>query len=132
MIVSNQHSRYGSYARLHTSGFDCTVSTAPGLFKGSTLVKSVRPDGIVQVVPVAKAYLKRSLSKAERDAVHDYLVGMLDQLGNDELYIGGVLNLFGNDQTRLINVIGSAFSVAKARGLILDYIVGNPGPRLGA
>ncbi len=86
------------------------VSTAPGFFKGSALVMPVRPDGTVQRVPLAKAYLKRSLSKVERDAVHDYLVGALDQLGNDKI--------------SLTYAIEGAFSVAKARGLILDYIIG--------
>jgi hypothetical protein len=99
MSVSNERSRYGSYALLHTSGFNCIVSTAPGFFKGSTLVMSVRPDGTVQRLPLAKAYLKRSLSKAERDAVHDYLVGSLDQ--------------FGNDKISLVYAIEGTFSVAK-------------------
>jgi hypothetical protein len=39
-------------------------------------------------------------------------VGALDQLGNDEI--------------SLVYAIEGAFSVAKARGLILDYIIGKP------
>jgi hypothetical protein len=89
------------------------VSTAPGLFKGSTLIMSVRPDGTVQRLPLAKAYLKRSLSKAERNEVHDYLVGSLDQLGNGNI--------------GLVYAVEGTFSIAKARGLILDYIIGKPG-----
>jgi hypothetical protein len=61
---------------------------------------------------LAKAYLKRSLSKIERDVAHDYLVGALDELGNDKISLG--------------YAIEGAFSVAKARGLILDYIVRKP------
>jgi hypothetical protein len=63
MIVSNERPRFGSYALLQTNGFDCMVSTAPGFLKGSTLIMPAGPDGTAQRVPLAKAYLKRSLQK---------------------------------------------------------------------
>jgi hypothetical protein len=41
------------------------------------------PDGKTQGRPLAKAYLRRGLSKSARDAAHDYIIGVLDQLGAD-------------------------------------------------
>jgi hypothetical protein len=110
MIVWNKRSWFGSYAVLHTSEFDCMVSTALGLFKATIIVTSLGPDGKVKGWPLAKAYLRKGLfSKVRRDAIHDYVVGILDQLGRDKI--------------NLYYAIEGAFSVAKARGLLVDYII---------
>jgi hypothetical protein len=70
-----------------------------------------KADGSVNRTPLAKAYLKRSLSRADRDKVHDYIVNSLDGLG-----VNGSFDLNA--------AIEGTFSVAKARGLILEYIAG--------
>ena len=83
MIVSNKRSRWGSYAELSTTGFNCFVSTVPGLFKGSTLIIPTSPAGAVRQTPVAKAYLDRKLTKTERERAHDYILAGLDQYATD-------------------------------------------------
>jgi hypothetical protein len=111
MIVWNKRSWFGSYAALHTSAFDCMVSTAPslGLFRASILVMLLGPDGKTKGWPLAKAYLRRGFSKRKRDTAHDYIVGILDRLGDDK--------------TDVAYALEGAFSVAKARGFIVDYII---------
>jgi hypothetical protein len=108
MIISNERSKYGKYATVQTETFGCVISTAPGLFKGSTLVMALKPDGSVDRMPLGKAYLKRSLSRADRDQFHDYIVHMLDELGGTKVDLSAAVE--------------GTFSVAKARGLIVDYI----------
>jgi hypothetical protein len=108
VILSNERSRFGSVAMLHTTAFSCIVSTAPGLFKGSTLILSVGPEGAVGR-PVAKAYHKR-LSKTEREVVHDRIVSNLDACGDKPL----------------VYAVEGALSVAKARNQITGYIVHKP------
>jgi len=108
MVISNERSTFGKYAAVQTNAFGCMVSTAPGLFKGSTLVMALKPDGSVDRMPLGQAYLKRSLSRADRDGIHDYIVRMLDELGGTKV--------------DLVAAIEGVFSVAKARGLIVDYI----------
>jgi hypothetical protein len=85
------------------------VSTAPGLFKGSILIMALKPDGSANRMPVAKAYLKHSLSRAERDKIHDYIVNGLNELGAEGSF-------------DLNAAIEGTLSVEKARGAILDYI----------
>ncbi|SRR5712691_3846221 len=109
MIMLNERSHFGSRAVVRTDAFNCMISTAPGLFKGSTLVMQLGSDGTVRRMPMGKAYLKRTLSKADREAVHDHIVDSLDRLGGENF--------------SLVFAIEGAFSIAKARGLILDYIV---------
>jgi hypothetical protein len=109
MIISNVQSPFGKVAKIQTDAFSCSVSTLQGWFKGSTAVMANKPDGSLNKFPVAKAYLKRSLSRADRDQIHDYIVNSLDELGVDGSF-------------DLNAAIEGTFSVAKARGLIQDYI----------
>jgi hypothetical protein len=109
MIMSNVRSGVGKVATIQNDAFRCSVSTLPGLFKGSIAVMGRKPDGSLNKIPVAKAYFKRRVSRADRDMIHDYIVNSLDQLGADGRF-------------DLNAAIEGAFSVAKARGLIIDYI----------
>jgi len=83
MSVLNKRTRFGSYATIHTNLFDCIVSTVPGLLRSTILVVGLGPDGKPKGRPLAKAYLRRGfLSKGERDAVHDYIVNIIDRSGH--------------------------------------------------
>ena len=89
------------------------VSTAPGLVRTTILVIAVGPDDRKKGWPLAKAYLRRGfLSKLERDAVHDYIVNAIDQSGR-----------FVEIETNIGYALEGVFSVAKARGAIVDYII---------
>jgi hypothetical protein len=105
MILFNKRSRFGSVAMLDTTAFKCTISTALGLFKSSTLVLSVGPDGTIGR-PLAKAYHKR-MSKAQREAVHDRIISLIDAGGSMPLPFAAA----------------GSFSVAKREGLITGFIV---------
>jgi hypothetical protein len=109
MITSDVRSRWGKVTTIEHHAFGCMVSTAPGLFKGSILIMALKPDGSANRMPVAKAYLKHSLSRAERDKIHDYIVNGLNELGAEGSF-------------DLNAAIEGTFSVEKARGAILDYI----------
>src|SRR5262249_62060442 len=80
MTVLNKRTWFGSYATVHTTLFNCMVSTAPGLLRTTTLVTALGPGDKPKGWPLAKAYLRRGfLSKRQRDAVHDYIVNLIDQ-----------------------------------------------------
>jgi hypothetical protein len=82
MTVLHKRTWFGSYATIHTTLFNCMVSTAPGLVRTTILVITLGPGDKPKRWPLAKAYLRRGfLSKKERDAVHDYIVNFIDQSG---------------------------------------------------
>jgi hypothetical protein len=114
VIISNLRSSYGKVATIKTDAFGCMVSTAPGLFRGSILVMALNPDGSAKRMPVAKAYLKRSLSREDRDNIHDHIVNDLETWG------------IANIGMTLGQAIEHAFSMAKAEGHIRDYIAHVP------
>jgi hypothetical protein len=107
MIICNENSGFGKYAALRTSAFDCIISAAPGLIRSTILITALGPDGRAKGWPVAKGYLARG---AKREAAHNYIVDSLDELGRDKNHSIGC-------------AIEGAFSVAKARGFIVDYII---------
>jgi hypothetical protein len=117
MITSDIRSRWGKVSTIEHDAFGCMISTAPGVFKGSILVMAFKPDGSVNRMPVAKAYLKRSLSRADRDNIHDHIVNDLDTWG------------VANIGMSLRQAIEHTFSMAKAEGHILDYIAHTPHSR---
>src|SRR5262245_52302141 len=86
MTVVNKRSWwFGNYTTLRTNVFACVVSTAPGLFRPTVLIMAVGPNGEPKGWPLAKAYLPRLyFSKTARTIVHDYLVYVLDNSGEDK------------------------------------------------
>ena len=73
---------------------------------------------IVKWPLVAKARLRRGMTKEQRDEIHDRIAKLLDELGEKE-----VAGLQLPTPTRLANAIEATFSVAKARGQISSYDV---------
>ena len=106
MIVSNKQSSWGNYAEPNTTGFDFFVSTAPRNLSGSILAI---PTDVLRKSPGAKAWLNRKPTKIKRERVHDYICAGLDQTCNKG--------------TQIICAAEGTLSVAKARGLIDDYII---------
>lgn len=121
MIALNKKTTFGSITVLQTNSFVCSISTLPGLFRGTIAIMKANADGeIVNWPPVGKAYLARGMTREQRDAAHDYVAGLLDELGDN-----GVDDLsdIGSKQFCLANAMEGAFSVAKARGVVSKYII---------
>jgi hypothetical protein len=72
---------------------------------------------IVKWPLVAKARLRRGMTKEQRDAVHDHIAKILDGLGENETddFLGG------KQPISLANALEGTFSTAKARGQISGY-----------
>jgi len=121
-VVDTRSSWFRNYTTIRTNAFACIVSTAPGLFRPSVLILPVGPDGEQKGWPLAKAYLPRLyFSKKARNIVHDYIVNVLDNSGQDKTKSIGY-------------TLEGVFWVAKTRGYIVDYIIapsakGDPGSR---
>jgi len=112
VTLSTTRTQAGSYTVIRTKSFICGISSLRGLFGGTLGVMRANASGeIVKWPLVAKARLRRGLTKEQRDAIHDHIAKGLDDLGGKE-----VVGLH-----RLANAIEATFSVAKARGQISRY-----------
>jgi hypothetical protein len=122
MIVYNDRTTSGSYASIETKSFNCFVSTARGIFRGTTIVMTLSPDGTAKLPPIAKAYLRPLMTKEGRDGVHDYVVFILDQIGdNPDDAVSSYTPI--TDERRLTYSIEGAFEAAKARRYITSFII---------
>lgn len=127
MIVYNNRTRIGSYASIETNSFNCFVSTARGIFRGTTIVMMRNPDGTAKYPPIAKAYLRPLMTKEGRDRVHDYIVFMLNE-GGDRPHeststLASMVAPVSDERVRLVYTIEGTFEVAKARRFITSYII---------
>jgi hypothetical protein len=118
VTVSITRTHAGSYTVIGTKSFTCGVSSLPGLFGGTLAVMRANAEGeIVKWPLVAKARLRRGMTKEQRDAVHDDIAKGLDELGTQEIE-----DFLGRKQPiSLPNAIEGTFSVAKAQGQISSY-----------
>ena len=121
MIVYNNRTNVGSYAQLDTKSFSCFVSTARGIFRGSTIVLMRTPDGTAKLPPVAKAYLKPLMTKDGRDRVHDYVLTILNEVG--ERPHEALTTYASGERQRLIYSVEGTFELAKARRYITSFIL---------
>jgi hypothetical protein len=124
VIVYNNRTHIGSYAHLDTKSFNCFVSTARGIFRGTTIVMTRKPDGTAKLPPIAKAYLKPLMTRSGRDRVHDYILSVLDYVGDHPHDNASTLFEPVTDQRQLlIYATESTFDGAKARRFITSYII---------
>lgn len=112
MIASNKRTSAGSVGVLRTNSYVCCVSTLPGFFRGTIAIFKANANGeIVKWPPVGKAYLGRGTTRQQRNEIHDYVLGLLDDVGDN-----------GAGQTSLGSAMEGVFQVAKAQGIITKYI----------
>ncbi len=120
MIAFNTKSLAGSYTVLRNKSFICAISTLPGLWRGTVAIMRANADGeIVKWPPVGKAYFKRGMTREQRDAAHDYISGLLDEVGEN----GADDFLGGSEQLSLVNAMEGVFSIVKTRGVISRYVI---------
>jgi hypothetical protein len=114
MISINERTAVGWIGAVETESFVCYVSTLPGFFRGTIAIFRANPDGQRKSPPVAKAYLARGLTSEQREQVHNYIMALLDEVGEKR-----------TGAHALASTIEGVFTVAKARGMITKYIT-NP------
>ena len=117
MIVEETRTAVGYYTVLQTKSFACGVSTLPGILGGSMAVMQANPDGTIKKwPPVAKAFFRFGSNREERDNIHRYVVGLLDQIGDAPNEVEG-------GRLMLTAALEGVFTVAKARGFIKKYLI---------
>jgi hypothetical protein len=115
MIDFNKRTAAGSISIIRTNSFICSVSTLPGLLRGTIAIYKANAAGeIMKWPPVGKAYLARGMTRQQRDEAHDYIVALLDELGDNS-----------EQQTPLAIAMERVFEMAGAKGLITKYVT-NP------
>jgi hypothetical protein len=115
MIDFNKRTGVGSIGVIRTNSFTCSISTLPGLLRGTIAVFRANAAGeIVKWPPVGKAYLAWGMTREQRDEAHNYIMALLDGVGDTD-----------EQPTPLAIAMESVFEVASARGVITKYIT-NP------
>jgi len=117
VTLSTTRTSAGSYTVIQTKSFICGISSLPGLFGGTLAVMRANAHGeIVKWPLIAKARLRRGLTREQRDAIHDRVAKGLSELGEKEIF-----DLSLQLPNSLPNALEAILSVTKGRGLLSSY-----------